>query len=143
MACLQGQNHRAGYLFCSFKHANPNGGDALIPKIVLGQLSGPIPPPGAQFSLFGPPVTRSLLRKSLGFGVQKKDTVGSTILRPPLLGLACLKEQKSAPPFHIGLGSLPTLAVEAAKSQSPRCLFSGPRNKVISQKTYSNKRSDK
>ena len=42
-------SQRAGYVFCSFKPAVMKGADARMPIFVLGQLWGPIAPPGVQF----------------------------------------------------------------------------------------------
>ena len=143
LACLQGQKSQGGVRFlvlktyCYQKCKRPN---ALFR---FGSTFGPDPAPGGPVFTFRTACYYRSFAKSLDFGVQKKDTVGSAILRPPRLGLACLKEQKSAPPFHIGFGNMPTLAVEAAKSKSPRDLFSGPPNELIHEKTSSNTRSEK
>jgi len=114
---------RCGVPFCSFKQAVTRGANGRIPQTVLGQLLGPIRLPGAQILLFGPPVSRGLLRKSVHFRVQKKGPAGYAILPPPPLGLADFQSQCGRAGHFFAPSNMPTLAVDLAKSQSPRDLF--------------------
>ena len=131
LACLQGQKTLGGVRFlvlqtCCYQMCKrPNNQNRF------GPTSGPDPAPGAQFSLFGPPVIIGLLRNHLILGSRKKGPVGFAFLPPPRLGLADFQSQCGRAGRFFAPSNMPILAVEAAKSQNRWCLFSGPPNQVI------------
>ena len=142
-AALDGQKSKGGVRFlvlqtcCYAKCKRPNN------LFRFGSTFGPDPAPGGPVFTFRTFCYHRYFEKSLYFRVQKKGPVGFAILPPPRLGLADFQSQCGRAGDFLFLQTCQPQPWRLQNRRTDGVFFLDPEIESFTQKTFSNRRSEK